>query len=88
MYLLKLVDIKRKQAKPRSLFFEIPFVVVIDRFFFPQLPALFPPGRGYFASLARFFVYPPLLFLLMVLVFRFSAIATGKPRCKLHNSNF
>ena len=28
MYSLKLVDIKRKQAKPRSLLFEIPFVVV------------------------------------------------------------
>jgi len=54
-------------------------------FFFPQLPALFPPGKGYFASPARCFVYPHYFSVFVWSFLNLSAIATGKPRYKLHN---
>jgi hypothetical protein len=51
-------------------------------FFFPQLPTLFPPGKGPFASLARVSIlhhfYIPLIDMSL---FKDRVVAMGKPHC-------
>jgi hypothetical protein len=51
-------------------------------FYFPQLPTLFPPGKGPFASLARVSNFLHFYFRLIDMsLFKYRGVAMGKPHC-------
>ena len=58
-------------------------------FFFPQLPTLFPPGKGPFASLARVsFLHHFYFRLIDMSFFKDRGVAMGKPHCNSSICNF
>jgi hypothetical protein len=62
------------------------FFFLLFFFFFPQLPTLFPPGKGPFASLARDLNLHHFYFLLIDMsLFKDRVVAMGKPHCNFSN---
>jgi hypothetical protein len=58
------------------------YILFLSFFFFPQLPTLFPPGKGPFASLARVSILHHFYFpLIDVGLFKDRVVAMGKPHC-------
>ena len=74
-----------------SFFVSLPsFSFFLFFLFVPQLPALFPPGKGYFASPARFFVYCHCFcyFRLWLCVFSLVQLRRGSPAANCTISTF
>jgi len=66
-----------------------PFVFSFLLSLFPQLPTLFPPGKGPFASLARVSNLHHFYFLLIDMgLFKDRGVAMGKPHCNSSICNF